>query len=68
LLIVFLLPISIYYIDSLAIERPQALEQLSFIAVGLAFSGISFGAASISGLTSESRIGLVCVAQKFLFV
>lgn len=68
LLIIFLLPISIYYIDSLAIQRPQALEQLSFIAVGIAFSGISFGAASITGMTPESRIGLISVAKKFVLV
>ena len=68
LLIIFLLPISIYYIDSLAIQRPQALEQLSFIAVGLAFSGISVGAASIPGMNPEGRSRLVSVAKKFVLV
>ena len=64
----FLLPVSLYSIHNLSTQQPQTVEQLGFIAIGFAFSGISFGAASIKGINSESRAELIYVAQKFVVV
>ena len=68
ILIAFIFPVSIYYITSLSTQQPQSLEQLSFIAVGLGFSAVSFGAASIPSITPASRNELVRVAKKFVLV
>lgn len=68
LLIAFIFPVSIYYIANLSTQQPQSLQQLSFIAVGLGFSAVSFGAASIPGITLASRNELVRVAKKFVLV
>jgi hypothetical protein len=68
LFIIFFIPVTIYYIGSLATKTLQPVEQISFIAIGLAFSGISFGAASISDITSRSKNELICAAKKFVLV
>lgn len=66
--VLFLPLFSLYYLKSLVPGQLSATEQLSIIAIALFFSGLSLAAASIKGVSSEKRLELVCVSQKFILV
>jgi len=68
LFFLFLAPFSIYVLESLQPKPLYDVVNLSIIGISLALAGLSFAASSISPMTAEKRVELICVAQKFIGV